>query len=118
MGSGGGSMGLIHGGPGVRRDRLRWNRVRRLRYDGGPRFGSWDMSPSVKSGDSTMKHTRVTAVSFAAVLSPLAGIAARKGLLLTSSGSFGHDRDLKSDNWEIPDGRTLVSVTRNSRLEN
>ena len=49
---------------------------------------------------------------------PQQRIAARKGLLLESSGSFGQDRDLKSDNWEIPDGRTLVSVTRNSRLEN
>jgi hypothetical protein len=30
-------------------------------------------------------------------------IAARKGLLLESSGSFGYDRGLKPDNWEIPD---------------
>ncbi len=29
-------------------------------------------------------------------------IAASKGLLLESSGSFGYDRGLKSDNWEIP----------------
>ena len=28
-------------------------------------------------------------------------IAARKGLLLESSGSFGYNRGLKSDNWEI-----------------
>ncbi len=30
-------------------------------------------------------------------------IAARKGLLLESSGSFDYDRGLKSDNWEIPE---------------
>jgi len=29
-------------------------------------------------------------------------IAAREGLLLGSSGSFGYDRGWESDNWEIP----------------
>ncbi len=32
--------------------------------------------------------------------------AARKGLLLEASGSFGYARGLKSDNWDIPAERT------------
>ena len=58
---------------------------------------------------STMVYSHVTIEDLRSAVNRRAGqatqerIAARKVLLLESSGSFGYDRGLKSDNWEIPD---------------